>query len=115
MPPLSVPFQPILTELRLIALVKLSRMASVPFWLSAAWGPVAPELSLPATTLFSYPTLGALSGLLFERLALSDELTLAPVIPDVVPTAAPAAAPALSDDDALAALRGRRPSRRSST
>jgi NAD(P)-dependent dehydrogenase (short-subunit alcohol dehydrogenase family)/acyl carrier protein len=73
------------------------------------------ELSLPATTLFSYPTLGALSGLLFERLALSDELTLAPVIPDVVPTGAPAAAPALSDDDALAALRGRRPSRRSST
>jgi len=72
------------------------------------------DLVLPATTLFSYPTVSALSEMLFEKLALADA---APVVTEVSSgtPAAVSAVTSVSDEEALAALRVRRASRRSPT
>jgi acyl transferase domain-containing protein len=72
------------------------------------------DLALPATALFSYPTVAALSGLVFEKLGLTDAATLPSVTPASAAEASTAAVATLSDDEALAALRTRRPAKRSS-
>ena len=73
------------------------------------------DITLPATALFSYPTVASFAGLLFERLELGASAPDSAVerVP-VAPTIAvdPGSVRALSDDDALAALRTRRPSQR---
>jgi myxalamid-type polyketide synthase MxaC len=84
------------------------------------------DITLPATALFSYPTVASFSGMLFERLDMPDRTVSVAASSGVaasdaaverVPVPATLAAGAdsvgaLSDDDALAALRTRRPSPR---
>lgn len=69
------------------------------------------DLVLPATALFSYPTVAALSGLLSERLAPVADATPATVAS--IAAVASEHADDRSDADALAALRTRRAARRS--
>ena len=73
------------------------------------------KLIVPATALFSYPTVASFSGMLFERLDLgasAPEGVIAHVPVPATIAAEPESVRALSDDDALAALRMRRPSQR---
>ena len=73
------------------------------------------DLTLPGMALFSYPTVASFSGMLFERLELGassgDGTTDSGPAP-AARTAVSEAISELSDDDALAALRSRRPARR---
>lgn len=70
-------------------------------------------LTLPATVLFSYPTVAALSGLLLTRLDLAQQPAESAATPDVGRPTSGATVETLSDDEALAALRARRAPRRS--
>ncbi len=70
-------------------------------------------LTLSATTLFSYPTVGALAQLLYERLSLGDAAVVAAASSDT-PVVGSVATPVtvVSDEEALAALRARRGGRK---
>ena len=69
------------------------------------------DITLPATTLFSYPTVGALSAFLLETMSLGDDVAPGAAAPPSRVDATPVAVASLSDHDALAALRARRTSR----
>lgn len=69
------------------------------------------DITLPATTLFSYPTVGALSAFLFDTMSLADETILAGETTPTASDAVPVLVANVSDDDALAQLRARRSSR----
>jgi acyl carrier protein len=73
------------------------------------------DVTLPATAVFSYPSVGQLSAFLFDTLALHADVTSVSdgaaraALSDMVPLTT------VSDDDAMAALRSRRAPRRSTT
>ena len=78
------------------------------------------DMTLPATALFSYPTIASFSEFLAERIALAeptadDASQATNAVADAVMVPSVPALDTLSDDDALAALRSRRASKRSAS